>query len=273
MLLTRMKIAKNSGYRYLPSVARLRTGSALPDNSGPRLPEPIQGRRQDSQYRDEEVGSRRPAVGPEPAVIIPTAAGRSRDRSHRRVTYGAHDRPAARDTPATSNMAQKKPTAADVNTSPMRPVWRVCSCQRRSRGMLRVRSFGTLWRRWVSLCNRVLLVMPTAIALRGRHRHVTDAGLVSLMINVPHKGEMVVNTVSDGELLGFSALLSRHRWRSTARVSQTTRCLHFKGEELRKLMELDHELGYQLLQVAFRVATERMGDSFLRILDVFGDKR
>jgi hypothetical protein len=38
-------------------------------------------------------------------------------------------------------------------------------------------------------------------------------------------------------------------------------------------MELDHELGYQLLRVAFRVATARMGDGFLQILDVFGDER
>ncbi len=99
------------------------------------------------------------------------------------------------------------------------------------------------------------------------------SGLISLMINVPHQGEMVVNTVSDGELLGFSALLSRHRWRSSARVSQTTRCLRFQGEALRQLMELDHELGYQILRVAFRVATQRMGDGFLQILDVFGDER
>lgn len=95
------------------------------------------------------------------------------------------------------------------------------------------------------------------------------SGLVSLMVNVPHQGEMVVNTISDGELLGFSALLSRHRWRSSARVSQTTRCLRFDGEALRDLMEMDHELGYQLLRIAFRVATDRMGDGFLQILDVF----
>ena len=99
------------------------------------------------------------------------------------------------------------------------------------------------------------------------------SGLVSLMINVPHQGEMVVNTVSDGELLGFSALLSKHRWRSSARVSQTTRCLRFEGEALRNLMEMDHELGYQILRVAFRVATDRMGDGFLQILDVFGHER
>jgi CRP-like cAMP-binding protein len=99
------------------------------------------------------------------------------------------------------------------------------------------------------------------------------SGLVSLMVNVPHKGEMVVNTVSDGELLGFSALLARHRWRSSARVSRTTRCLRFDGESLRNLMELDHELGYQVLRVAFRVATARMGDGFLQILDVFGHER
>ena len=102
------------------------------------------------------------------------------------------------------------------------------------------------------------------------HPRIIISGLISLIINVPHKGEMVVNTVSDGELLGFSALLSRHRWRSTARVAQHTRCLRFDGEALRELMELDHELGYQILRVAFKVATQRMGDGFLQILDVFG---
>lgn len=102
---------------------------------------------------------------------------------------------------------------------------------------------------------------------------IVVSGLVALMVNVPHKGEMVVNTVSDGELLGFSALLPRHRWRSSARVSRTTRCLRFDGEALRELMEMDHELGYQVLRVAFKVATGRMGDGFLQILDVFGDER
>ncbi|MFC1574610.1 Crp/Fnr family transcriptional regulator [Gemmatimonadota bacterium] len=102
---------------------------------------------------------------------------------------------------------------------------------------------------------------------------IVISGLISLLINVPHQGEMVVNTVSDGELLGFSALLSHHRWRSSARASQTTRCLRLDGNALRELMDLDHELGYQILRVAFRVATDRMGDGFLQILDVFGDER
>lgn len=99
------------------------------------------------------------------------------------------------------------------------------------------------------------------------------SGLVSLLMNVPHQGEMIVNTVSDGELLGFSALLPNHRWRSSARTAQTTRCLRFDGEALRALMEMDHELGYQILRIAFRVSTDRMGDGFIQILDVFGHGR
>jgi CRP/FNR family cyclic AMP-dependent transcriptional regulator len=105
------------------------------------------------------------------------------------------------------------------------------------------------------------------------HPRIVISGLVSLLMNVPHQGELVVNTVSDGELLGFSALLPRHRWRSSARTSQPTRCLRFDGEALRTLMEMDHELGYQVLRVAFRVSTDRMGDGFIQILDIFGHER
>jgi CRP/FNR family transcriptional regulator, cyclic AMP receptor protein len=99
------------------------------------------------------------------------------------------------------------------------------------------------------------------------------SGLVSLLVNVPHQGEIIVGTVSDGELLGWSALLPNHRWRSSARTARTTRCIVFDGAALREMMDVDHELGYQILRLAFRVATGRLGDQFLQTLDVFGHGR
>ncbi len=105
------------------------------------------------------------------------------------------------------------------------------------------------------------------------HPRVVLSGLVSLVVNVPHKGEIVVATVSEGELLGWSALLPNHRWSSSARTARATRCLVFDGPALRELMELDHELGYQILRVAFEIAASRLGDQFLQALDMFGYDR
>lgn len=105
------------------------------------------------------------------------------------------------------------------------------------------------------------------------HPRFVLSGLVSLVVNVPHKGEIVVATVSEGELLGWSALLPNYRWSSSARTARATRCIVFDGPALRELIELDHELGYQVLRVAFHVAASRLGDQFLQALDMFGYDR
>ena len=95
-------------------------------------------------------------------------------------------------------------------------------------------------------------------------------GLVSLNVIVPHKGATTVQTVGEGDMLGWSWLFPPHRWRFEARAQQTTRALSFDGKCLRTKCDEDHDLGYELLKRFSRIVTDRLEATRLQLMDVYG---
>jgi CRP-like cAMP-binding protein len=95
-------------------------------------------------------------------------------------------------------------------------------------------------------------------------------GLVAVQVLVPHRGFITVETVSEGEVLGWSWLFPPYRWHFTARTLQPTRALAFDGKCLRTKCEEDHDLGYELMKRFSRIVTERLEATRLQLLDLYG---
>ena len=95
-------------------------------------------------------------------------------------------------------------------------------------------------------------------------------GLVAVELMIPQRGFATLQTVSEGEVLGWSWLLAPYRWRFGARTLQPTRALAFDGKCLRGKCEEDHDLGYDLLKRFTNVVTERLEATRLQLLDLYG---
>jgi CRP/FNR family transcriptional regulator, cyclic AMP receptor protein len=95
-------------------------------------------------------------------------------------------------------------------------------------------------------------------------------GLVAVELMIPQRGFATLQTVSEGEVLGWSWLLAPYRWRFGARTLQPTRALAFDGKCLRGKCEDDHDLGYELLKRFTNVVTERLEATRLQLLDLYG---
>jgi CRP/FNR family cyclic AMP-dependent transcriptional regulator len=95
-------------------------------------------------------------------------------------------------------------------------------------------------------------------------------GLIAVQVLVPHRGFITVETVNEGEVLGWSWLFPPYRWRFTACAQQVTRALAFDGKCLRNKCEEDHDLGYELMKRFSRIATERLQATRLQLLDLYG---
>jgi CRP/FNR family cyclic AMP-dependent transcriptional regulator len=95
-------------------------------------------------------------------------------------------------------------------------------------------------------------------------------GLVAVELMIPQRGFATLQTVSEGEVLGWSWLLAPYRWRFGARTLQPTRALAFDGKCLRGKCEEDHDLGYELLKRFTNVVTERLEATRLQLLDLYG---
>jgi len=95
-------------------------------------------------------------------------------------------------------------------------------------------------------------------------------GLVAVELMIPNRGFTTLQTVGEGEVLGWSWLMAPYRWRFGARTLQPTRALAFDGKCLRGKCEEDHDLGYELLKRFTNVVTERLEATRLQLLDLYG---
>jgi CRP/FNR family transcriptional regulator, cyclic AMP receptor protein len=95
-------------------------------------------------------------------------------------------------------------------------------------------------------------------------------GLVSIELTVPQKGPATVQTVGEGDVLGWSWLTPPFRWHFDARALHQTHALAFDGKCLRAKCEEDHDLGYEILKRFANVVTERLDATRLQLLDLYG---
>ena len=98
-------------------------------------------------------------------------------------------------------------------------------------------------------------------------------GLVALDAYVPNRGQLTVETVGPGEIVGWSWLLPPYRWHFTGRAVDLVRAVQFDGACLRGKCEDDPALGYELMGRFAQVLIERLQWTRLRLLDVYGDGR
>ncbi len=94
-------------------------------------------------------------------------------------------------------------------------------------------------------------------------------GKVAVEIPAAERGAIVVQTIGEGEVLGWSWLFPPHRWHFDARAVQLTRGIALDGKCLRMKSEEDHDLGYELLKRFSSVIVERLEATRLQLLDVY----
>jgi len=95
-------------------------------------------------------------------------------------------------------------------------------------------------------------------------------GRVAIEAHQPAGGSLVIDTVDDGEVLGWSWLVPPHRWLFDARAVASTSAVVFDGTCLRGKCDDDPRLGYALMQRVAQVMYERLQASRIRLLDLYG---
>lgn len=95
-------------------------------------------------------------------------------------------------------------------------------------------------------------------------------GKVALQISAAQRTAITVQTIGEGEILGWSWLIPPYRWRFDARALELIRAIALDGKCLRTKSEEDHNLGYELMKQFSKVIAERLEATRLQLLDVYG---
>ena len=99
---------------------------------------------------------------------------------------------------------------------------------------------------------------------------VVRSGDVALEAYSPQGGATTVETIHDGDLLGWSWLVAPHRTMFDARALGTVHAIDFDGACLRGKLEQDPALGYDVLRLFTTVIVERLQNTRVRLLDIYG---
>ena len=94
-------------------------------------------------------------------------------------------------------------------------------------------------------------------------------GKIALDIFSPPRGSLVLQTLGEGDVLGWSWLFPPYRWKFTARVVEPVRAIAMDGRCLRGKAEEDHDLGYELLKRFARIIQDRLQATRLQLINVY----
>lgn len=99
---------------------------------------------------------------------------------------------------------------------------------------------------------------------------VIREGRVAIETFSPKRGPIIIQTLTKGDVLGWSWLFPPYHAHFGARVMETTRALRFDGKCLRNKCEEDHDLGYDFMKRFSEVIVQRLQATRLQLLDIYG---
>lgn len=95
------------------------------------------------------------------------------------------------------------------------------------------------------------------------------SGHIALDVHAPGDGQLIVETLGQGDLLGLSWLVRPYQWQFSATAVEDTMTFEFNADAVRAACESDTDLGYQLLQRVMSAASSRLQATRIRMLDLY----
>ncbi len=98
-------------------------------------------------------------------------------------------------------------------------------------------------------------------------------GKVALELCPPGREPLTLETVNEGEILGWAWLVPPYQWHCDAQALELTRAIAFDGRCLRNKCQEDHSLGYELLSRLLPIIGQRMEATQIQLVDIYGQQK
>jgi CRP-like cAMP-binding protein len=95
-------------------------------------------------------------------------------------------------------------------------------------------------------------------------------GTVAVETHIPSRSPVTLQTLNEGDILGWSWLFPPYVWQFDARAQSDIRATVFDGACLRTKCDADPVLGYDLMKRLARQVSSRLEATRHQLLDVYG---
>ncbi|HET9492810.1 MAG TPA: cyclic nucleotide-binding domain-containing protein [Chloroflexia bacterium] len=104
----------------------------------------------------------------------------------------------------------------------------------------------------------------------ARRFYIITSGKIAIEIFTPGRGPVIVETLDEGDLLGWSWLFEPYRWHFDAMAQTEVKAVAFDALCMRGKCDKDHSLGYELVKRFSQIIMERLQATRMALLDVYG---
>ncbi len=102
--------------------------------------------------------------------------------------------------------------------------------------------------------------------------YLVRSGRVALEIYAPQRQPIVVDSLGEGDILGWSWLVPPYYWKFHSHATEDTLAIALDGKCLRTKCEQNHDLGYELLKRFSQIIAQRLEATRFQLLDVYAAK-
>jgi CRP-like cAMP-binding protein len=99
--------------------------------------------------------------------------------------------------------------------------------------------------------------------------YLVRSGQVALEAHVPGQDPIVVGTLGENDVIGWSWIVPPYMWHFDARAVVPVRAVALDGACLRQKCEADHDLGYELMKRFLYIVQMRLYWSRLQLVDMY----
>lgn len=104
----------------------------------------------------------------------------------------------------------------------------------------------------------------------ARRFYIISSGKVAIEIFAPGRGPVMIETLEDGDVLGWSWLFEPYRWHFDALAQTDITAVAFDALCLRGKCDANHDLGYEMVKRFSQIIMERLQATRLALIDVYG---
>jgi len=94
-------------------------------------------------------------------------------------------------------------------------------------------------------------------------------GKVAIYSAVSNNDGITIQTVENGEILGWSWITPPYTYKFSAAALSQVEAIVLNAKEVRTECELDVELGYELLKLMVHAVSDRLEQTRLQLLDIY----
>ena len=103
--------------------------------------------------------------------------------------------------------------------------------------------------------------------------YVIRHGRVALDVYVPGKNPLVIETLQEGDILGWAWLMPPYKAAFDARAEQLVRAVSLDAACLRKKCEDDHMVGYEIYKRFLPIVAERLKAARMQLTDLYANPK